>query len=86
MGDRTYHSCKLEIVESGGRRKVGFRLSGFFYDRINATLYDNYYTKDPTERLQLNQQSDEQFVAYILIVGADPIRYVETQVKRQMDY
>jgi hypothetical protein len=49
--------------------------SQVYYDRINATLYDNYYTKDATERLQLNQQSDEQFVAYILIVGADPIRF-----------
>jgi hypothetical protein len=47
------------------------------YERINQRSYDKYQQKTATEQYVLNAKTDEWFTAYVMIVGADPIRFAE---------
>jgi hypothetical protein len=45
------------------------------YERINPKLQEGYQNKSPTERVILNRNTDEAFAAYIMVIGADHVRF-----------
>jgi hypothetical protein len=47
------------------------------YERINQKLQKDYQYKSTNEKSALNAKTDEKFVAYIMVVGADPARFQE---------
>ena len=56
------------------------------YNRINAKLHGQYNLKTLDEKLSLNSITDDIFVAYLMIVGADPARFGGLITKLEEDY
>jgi hypothetical protein len=45
------------------------------YNRINPKLHEGYTSKTIVERAVLNIRTDERFIAYVMVVGADKQRF-----------
>jgi hypothetical protein len=45
------------------------------YNRINPKLHEGYTSKTIVERAVLNIRTDERFIAYVMVVGADKRRF-----------
>jgi hypothetical protein len=46
-----------------------------FYKRINHKFHNGFDMMGSTERVELNDTTDEIFVAYVMVVGADTHRF-----------
>jgi hypothetical protein len=57
-----------------------------FYQRINSKIHEDFDVLDSTERVALNGTTDELFVAYIMVVGADTDRFGQLIERLQQSY
>jgi hypothetical protein len=69
----------VSISDYARRVRVHWELLTFsapiLYDRINPKLQEGYQSKSPTERVILNRKTDEAFATYIMVIGADHVRF-----------
>jgi hypothetical protein len=84
------HGPEESIADYTKRVRVQWELlttsAPIFYQRINNKIHEDFDVMDSTERVALNGTTDELFVFYIMVVGADTNRFGELIERLQQSY
>jgi hypothetical protein len=78
------------VAEYTKRVKVHWELlqlsTSIFYTKINPKIHSDYLSKTDIERVVLNVRTDEKFIAYVMMVGADRGRFGRVIARLEESY